>query len=571
MSINVEGRVGSVVRADSLTVGSTYVGYYDGSHYPFTVVTATEWGCDGGGCHLVHANMPLDNGEVRQIAWDTTDEVTVWDHDAYIPAVGDWVTMTSWLSDTGEVITGERDGLVLEVSDTVYAVQTNRTSLVLTGPGCVTRSENRDAGMRVRVTYRGSALPAVGTEGIIFGEDQGGVLVTFPREERQFGSVYPGSWWYEPSSIAPVEMVTVTNTDQPRTPQVGDRVEAFEPNIAFNGAPWFGTVQMIQLDHPNAKYRVNLDSGETIWFNRVVVVPQVPRRSPQVGDRIVATRVPGVNGFDGAVGTIVRVYEPRRDGNGHNVVATFEQDGTTYEFSLHLWEYAPEEEEPITFETKERMIGKRIRVIRASGLPQYVGVEGIVTDVYPTRETAAQPKVDGITVRIAETGRVWVQAYEVLPDEPVAEPEPEVRPSQETGIITDLQAEAERLRQRINVLERWQENAREDWDLINALVNQEATDRQWCGDYERVFRRVESRLKVLEWQPREREISITVTVRGTLETTRTITVTARDEDHARELVDDDWEQYVDNPDGILTEAARSVSFEDISVSTVNDD
>jgi hypothetical protein len=236
-------------------------------------------------------------------------------------------------------------------------------------------------------------------------------------------------------------------------------------------------------------------------------------------------------------------------------------DGEAYEdrhngsWIVTDWEYVEDitpGPEPITFETKDRMIGKRIRVINACNIARHVGVEGVVTGVFHVQEPGAN-KVDGITVKIAECGNDWVQQYEVLPAEDI-------------GTAAEWKARAEQAETRLASLTEFQRKAYADWSNFNVALNEKAAEKGLCGDYERIMEQVSTVLTVFEFEPREQEYEIEVTITGTMTTTTTVTVTATSEEDAWDVFNEDQSSYID-PDDVLTAAARSQSFDDIEVET----
>ena len=129
---------------------------------------------------------------------------------------------------------------------------------------------------------------------------------------------------------------------------------------------------------------------------------------PRVGEKVIAVSVPGRPEYDGKVCTVTGVG--RTDIYGEFPSITKPDD--TEMFAFLEWEPF---EEPITFATKERMIGKTIRVVESGCAPE--GTIGTVTGVWNFREDSYSPKIDGITVGIQYNGdQTWVQAYDVIED-----------------------------------------------------------------------------------------------------------------------------------------------------------
>lgn len=79
---------------------------------------------------------------------------------------------------------------------------------------------------------------------------------------------------------------------------------------------------------------------------------------------------------------------------------------------------------------------------------------------------------------------------------------------------------------------------REDWGLLNQLLNEEAENREWCGVYDECVKAWNERFQLLELEARKRKYEVEVEVTATW--TVRVNVTASDEDAAREAVED-WD------------------------------
>ena len=157
-----------------------------------------------------------------------------------------------------------------------------------------------------------------------------------------------------------------------------------------------------------------VSDGETL-----TVSAPVTEYVPAAGDKVFAYE-PNINIGGGPrwVGTYLRTT-----GDLHWVM----REGSTAVYFARIEPYAEEKvEEPITFETRDRMVGKTIRAIRANhGVT--LGETYEVVDTFHMPERAYDRKVDGITVGVRVNGsHVWVQEYEVIEDTPVAEYVPAV-------------------------------------------------------------------------------------------------------------------------------------------------
>lgn len=217
------------------------------------------------------------------------------------------------------------------------------------------------------------------------------IITTIPHVgQRVVANTVPGAEEYNGS------ICTVTATGRPGFPLQGEFQSRSKPDdtMSFSFADWT----------PVGNPKVN--EGDTV---RALAVPAIPHA-------------------EGRICTVVRGAD--RDG-ASNIWCTFEEyvdgDGIPREetqWYVHEWEQVFDtdpEDEPITFETRDRMIGKTVKVIYASNNREMVGMVGTVTETYPIKETRryADEKVDGITVRIDDRFD-WVQAYEVIdvPSEP---------------------------------------------------------------------------------------------------------------------------------------------------------
>lgn len=99
-----------------------------------------------------------------------------------------------------------------------------------------------------------------------------------------------------------------------------------------------------------------------------------------------------------------------------------------------------------------------------------------------------------------------------------------------------------------------------DFDAVGEALKDEAENRNWCDEYDQFVERVNAGLTRMILPVREQEYEVEVEVTGTLTTTTTVFVTATSQEAANEMVDEDMDSYVD-PDEILTDAARNVSFD----------
>lgn len=127
----------------------------------------------------------------------------------------------------------------------------------------------------------------------------------------------------------------------------------------------------------------------------------------------------------------------------------------------------------------------------------------------------------------------------------------------------ELAAALERAQQR---LEEQQGKYRHDMQHWEATLRATKEDQSWCdeGTNEVIETLNEGFIGGWEIEPYATEFDIEVTISGYLNIRRTVTISATSEEDAREKFDDDRDAYLgDDPDTLLTEAARHTSFEDV--------
>lgn len=177
-------------------------------------------------------------------------------------------------------------------------------------------------------------------------------------------------------------------------------------------------------------------------------------------------------------------------------------------------------------------IGDKVRAVGAV-LGDYDGHECIITDIYPgitayslTGEfTSLQKPDDTLNLSFSE----W---------EPIDAPE--VKPSEEVGIITDLQAQVDRLTEQNRVLLAKVANWEQDWSAITIALHHEADRRGWCNEYDEFVNEIESELRIGVIPKREREYAVTwtTTVLVSVEVSRNYTAASPEE--AEQMAKDDY-------------------------------
>lgn len=197
-------------------------------------------------------------------------------------------------------------------------------------------------------------------------------------------------------------------------------------------------------------------------------------------------------------------------------------------------------------------IGDKVRAV-GNVLGDYNGHECVITDIYPgitayslTGEfKSIQKPDDTISLSFSE----W---------EPIDAPE--VKPSEEVGIITDLQAQVDRLTAQNRVLLSTVANWEQDWATITDALHNEADRRGWCNEYDEFVNEVESDLRIGVMPRREREyvVSWTTTVIVNVPMSRTYTATS--EENAEQMARDDY--YTDVETQEVLDAVRDGNWEE---------
>jgi len=106
----------------------------------------------------------------------------------------------------------------------------------------------------------------------------------------------------------------------------------------------------------------------------------------------------------------------------------------------------------------------------------------------------------------------------------------------------ELEAEQIERRATENMHRIWMQHYRDDIELIGARLIEEANDRNWCHEFDEIIETLNRSLHQ-DLPLREREYEVTVSY--SVYTSSTVTVTARDEDGAIEMVRESFSDYVD--------------------------
>ncbi len=177
-------------------------------------------------------------------------------------------------------------------------------------------------------------------------------------------------------------------------------------------------------------------------------------------------------------------------------------------------------------------IGDKVRAV-GNVLGDYNGHECVITEIFPgitayslTGEfTSIQKPDDTINLRFSE----W---------EPIDAPE--VKPSEEVGIITDLQAQVDRFTDQNRTLLAKVANWEQDWDTLTGALHKEADRRGWCSEYDEFVDEIESELRIGTMPRREKDYTVTwqTTVLVTVDMARTYTATS--EEAAIDMAKEDY-------------------------------
>lgn len=197
-------------------------------------------------------------------------------------------------------------------------------------------------------------------------------------------------------------------------------------------------------------------------------------------------------------------------------------------------------------------IGDKVRAV-GNVLGDYNGHECVITDIYPgitayslTGEfTSIQKPDDTISLSFSE----W---------EPIDAPE--VKPSEEVGIITDLQAQVDRLTEQNRVLLATVANWEQDWSAITGALHNEADRRGWCNEYDEFVNEIESDLRIGVMPRREREYEVTWTSYVTVSVDMSRTYTAASPEEAEQMAKDDYYATPENQD--ILDAVRNGDWEE---------
>lgn len=321
---------------------------------------------------------------------------------------------------------------------------------------------------------------------------------------------------------------------------------------------------------------------------------------PAIGTRIRPLFVPGVTDSPGLYPWLSAVtnavvtetgyreceVEPNGTRESRNVVwATFTNPDphATYNWYVSVWEeYNP------TVAVGDKIIARKIPGVTGEAIDEYTNTIGTVTYVNlpgdyvcadfhvkanPTNLSVTEwvkydESADGHTLTVSEThdeiagiripANCTVDEYRAI-IETVANDLAEARRQREATA-------QDRDRYHTQVM-----SARDAIQIIGDRLNEEAEERDWCEEFDRIVADVNESLHPLGYElpVREREYTVEITITGTITTTYTHTVTASSPEAAQDIADEDCRYGNLDLDSELTEAARNVSFDDVDWSIDN--
>ena len=187
-------------------------------------------------------------------------------------------------------------------------------------------------------------------------------------------------------------------------------------------------------------------------------------------------------------------------------------------------------------------VGARVRGYEIPGATGYEGQEVVVTEVNGSVAFAEFKSIQ----KPDDTVLLGFNAYEVVAAVETAD---DRRHAELQAKITELEADTSRMSSRIN-------SYCEDIDTIGRLLLEEAERRDWCSDYDDFVEAVNGALNVAVLPVREQEFEIVMRGTATVCWSRNVMVTARNEEDAVSMVEDDPSLYVDIDD----EATAAIEF-----------
>lgn len=423
--------------------------------------------------------------------------------------VGDCVRYTGILTPNG-IESESGQGVVVEAADNVYVIQTGRNTSVISGPGymfpTVIEEHGHRLGQAFKVLNNGTAAEAtLGQVGILTGSySERRPLLTFPRNIQQHLTNFPGSWSYTWDLIELVG-ATVEDTVAPKVWNVGDF--AYTDNGSIHKVIAGVIVSMNDLtvylrSTPEFAFHVSRDTLKECPVigvgSKVIAYCVSPTRHRQ--DSGVLVEITQMDYAGNFTGTLV---------NGGNEV-TFSEWG------------------PALDETGALLTEERTKAPFVDGDPVVIVNR---TDMWQGREgTYRRPEEGSSRHRIEFPGHG--PAYFNLGDIARRTVEPVVEAASEPVV----DREVENLRRRLAAAEANVAAGKEAIGIIGGRLINEANNRGWCSDYDRIIEDVNSEVASgWELPARNAEYEVTWTESFTVTVHRSATITARDEDDAIEI------------------------------------
>lgn len=198
-------------------------------------------------------------------------------------------------------------------------------------------------------------------------------------------------------------------------------------------------------------------------------------------------------------------------------------------------------------------IGDKVRATAGLADNRYYGQTCTVSEVIPNEI--------GVVIRGEFTSlqkpddTILLGFYEWMPADA-----PEVKPSEDASITTDLQTQVDRLTAQNRVLLTTIANWEQDWTTVTDALHNEADRRGWCNEYDEFVNEVESdlRIGVMPRRVREYVVSWTTTVMVNVPMSRTYT--AISEENAEQMARDDYYTNVETQE--VLDAVRDGNWEE---------
>ena len=203
-------------------------------------------------------------------------------------------------------------------------------------------------------------------------------------------------------------------------------------------------------------------------------------------------------------------------------------------------------------------VGARVRGYEIPGFTGYEGQEVVVKELTETlafAEFKSLQKPDDTVllgfgayeVVSVEASEEVVAAVETADDRRYAELQAKI--TELEGKIIELEADNSRKNIRANTY-------CDDIETIGRLLLEEAERRGWCADFDDFVESINGKLTLAELPVRQEEFEIVVRGTATISWSRNVTVTAKNEEEAISMVENDPSEYMD----LDEEATESASY-----------